>query len=79
MENIKRETPQKVSYSIEDYLASLDVELLQYVPDLRRLGFTSSTALKFLKYSDLEAFSVNVSIGHRRMLLNAARQGRKWE
>lgn len=71
MANIKRETPPK-GHSIEDYLATLDNELLQYVPDLRRLGFTSSTALKFFKFSDLEAFSSKVSIGHRRMLLNAA-------
>lgn len=65
-------TPAQKALSIEEFVAGLDVELLEYVPDLRRLGFTSSTAVKFLKLSDFEAFSTKVSIGHRRMLLNAA-------
>lgn len=67
-------TPKRLS--IEDFLSSVNTDLLQYVPDLRRLGFTTSYYMKFFQEKDINEFASTVPEAHKRNLLNMAAKQR---
>jgi hypothetical protein len=55
--------------SIEEWLTSIDVALLKYATDFRRLDIVDKHAVQFMRSRDFEKFNVPVSSVHRRMLV----------
>jgi hypothetical protein len=56
--------------SVDEFLETIDFELLKYSDDFKRHDFTSTVALKYFTTRDFSKFNVRPSDVHKRMTLN---------
>ena len=55
--------------TIEEFLGSIDEDLLKYADSIRKHGFTSNTTMKYITDEDLTSLIV-MPEGHKRLITN---------